>query len=318
MRLTPTDLVILRELLGWSDGHFPRGAWSVSSQAIATKTGLHRNTVQRRMKALADGGVIEGFLFEPHPGLLGLIRAGHRFDGVTVAGSDDLARRLKDFPWVSMAILHMDGCFLHTWHGDGDRLTADINDLADALGAARTIPGFRSDQWPPGPADAFPITDLDRRILVALRRGTRRSPQEVANVVGVTRRTVARRMEKLIHAGAMMPMFRPGRIEGLSIAVYECPIGPSINSAESRAPEVAAKLAKVFPDRIMGPVAGPRAVVLVPVSGLDEAARRAAEARDAGILGLELQFMRDGLFPEACDGWLSRHVQNAPPDVANP
>lgn len=304
MRLAQNDLPVLRELLGWSEGNFPQGSLAITAKDVALRTGLHRNTVSRRMKALSDGGVVDGYLFEPHPALLGLVRAGHRFDGVVVADAEELGELLAPFPWVSMAILHMDSCFLHTWH-EGD-VEGDIEALAARLGATGTVTGFRSDQWPPGPP--VNVSPLDRRILLALRRGPRRSVEEIAAKVGAGRRTVARHLERLsVGAGAMMPIFRPANLEGVAIAVMEGPAGTGAAQA----------LVHHFPDRIMGPVvAGPRAMVLVPVSGMDEAARRAGAARK-DLPGLELQFMRDGLFPEACDAWLEARVQNAPPAAAN-
>lgn len=289
---------------------FPRGSLMVSAQDIASRTGLHRNTVRRRMNALTDGGVVDGYLLEPHPGLLGLVRAGHRFDGVSVANADALAKLIEPFPWVSMAILHLDACFLHTYHETPDGITGDIAQLAAALGARHVLPAFRSDQWPPMPADRLDASDIDRRVLIALRRGSRRSVQQVADEVGASRRTVARRVARLAEAGAgaMMPVFRPSRLEGCTVAIYEC----------SASPGAAAALKQLFPDRIMGPVvAGPRAMVMVPEAGLDEPVRRATEARNhAALADLELQFMRDGLFPEACDAWLAERVQNAPPREA--
>lgn len=311
MRLSANDPAILRALLGWSYGEFPQGSLGVTAQSIAEGTGLHRNTVARRIAALQQNGVIEGYLLEPHPATVGSVRAGHRFDGVEATDAQSMAAVLADFPWVSVAALHMDSCFLHTWHPSKDQVKEQIDALSQALGASGVIFSFRSDLWPPGPADDLALSDLDRRILVALRRGAKRSVGQIAGDAGTTRRTAARHLERLAKAGAgaMLPLFRPSRIEGHLIAIFD---GPANRQASGAVREV-------FPDRIMGPVmAGPRVMAMVPVRSADEAARLLARAnRVPGLEALEMQFLRDMLFPEACDAWLAERVQNAPRPVTN-
>lgn len=307
MQLPPSDVPVLRELLSWGAENFPRGNLNVSVQAIAGKTGLHRNTVQRRMEALQKGGVVEGYLFEPHPHAVGLVRSGHLFEGVDVPDAGRLAERLEPFPGVSIAALHLESVFLHTWHGSSAAVDADVAALQGALDADAVYPSFRSDRWPPSPAKGLRLSGLDRLIMVALRRGTRRSVSQIAREVGATRRTVARRIDRLVEAGAgaMLPVFRPSRIQGKVIAVFE---------SLKRSRSVMEALRREFPDRIMGPVDTGRVMVMVPMEGLDEAARRQAEVIErTPLLDLEMRFMRDCLFPMACDDWLRERVQNAPP-----
>lgn len=310
MQLPPNDVPILRELLAWGEENFPRGNLNVSAQTIAEKTGIHRNTVQRRIEALQRGGVVDGFLFEPHPHAVGLVRSGHLFEGVEVPTIEDLAKALEPFPGVSIAALHLRSCFLHCWHDSPDSLESDIVALNEALDADAVHPSFRSDRWPPSPAGELGLSRLDRSILLALRRGSRRSVTQIAQQVGATRRTTARHVDRLVQAGAgaMLPMFRPARIEGKVVALFESP---------HRSPTLFPPLKSAFPDRIMGPMDTGRIMVMVPVDGLDEATRRQAQVRETeGLSDLEVRFMRDCWYPQACDSWLQERVQNAPPDAA--
>lgn len=311
MQLPPNDVPVLRELLSWGSENFPRGHLTVSAQQIAEKTGIHRNTVQRRIDALQKGGVVDDYLFEPHPHAVGLVRSGHLFEGVQVPDITRLAERLEPFPGVSIAALHMDSCFLHTWHDTSASLETDIAGLREALEAKAVYPSFRSDQWPPGDAARLRLTALDRHVIVALRRGKRRSVAQIAQAVGATRRTTARHIDRLAEAGAgaLIPIFRPGRIEGKVITLFETP---------QRSDAAVSALEKAFPNRIIGPTdAGYRLMVMVPLQGLDEAARRQTELRELpGLADLEIRFMRDCWFPTACDEWLQERVQNAPRPAA--
>lgn len=309
MRLERTDHVILRELIGWTEGNFPRGTLNITLRELAERTGLHRNTVQRRVSAMRAGGVVDGFLYEPQPGLLGLVRAGHSFIGGDIVDREHLLRLLAPFPFVSIAMLHADSCFLHTWHTSEASVAEDVAALRDALGASDALEAFVSTRLPPHPSEQLRLTPLDRRILIALRRAPDRSIAPIARAVGASRRHVARRLERFIKAGAgaLVPVFHARRIEGEVIAVYDAdPERETITS-----------LAKAFPFRIMGPTgAGVRPMVMVPVPNLGEAVRLRAEAAALPGLGsLRVSLLRDSAFPEACDAWLEAHVQTAPPPV---
>lgn len=311
MHLPPSDIPVLRELLSWGTENFPQGNLSVSAQEIARRTGLHRNTVQRRMDALQKGGVVDGWIYEPHPHAVDLVRSGHLFEGVEVPDVAEFARRLAPFPGVSIAALHLHSCFLHTWHDGPGSVEEDVEELRDALGAQQVHRSFRSDHWPKSDAADLRLAALDRQILIALRRGSGRAVSSIAKRLGATRRTVARHVERLVSvkAGAMLPMFRPSRIQGKVVALFEVPEGEEVSFQVLR---------EAFPERIMGPMATGRVMVMVPLEGLDEAARRQAEVKEkTGVRDLELRFMRDCWYPEACDDWLAKRVQNAPSGVAN-
>lgn len=310
MKLESTDFLLLRELIGWSGDTFPKGALQLSARELAERTGLHRNTVQRRLKALRDGRVLEGFLYEPRPAWLGLVRAGHQFESIAVRDVDHLETLLAPHPFVSIAALHAETCFLHTWHQDEDAMARDIEALRSSLGASGSRASFVSTRLPPHPSDSLVVTPLDRRILLALRRGFDRSVARVAEEVGVSRRTAARRIERLVkaQAGALLPLLRLGRIEGTVLALYDLDDWTSDSYDSIRA---------AFPDRIMGPGgAGVRPMALVPLPSLDEAARRLSTARGLpGLADTRLVLARDWLFPKASDAWLAERVQNAPPSA---
>lgn len=305
MRLAEHDVLILKHLVQWADQSFPKGALNVRAQHVAQTTGLHRNTVQRRIRALRDGGVIDGFLFEPHPDLLGLVRAGDTFWGMPTLDTDTIGQRLAHVENVSMCAVHADSAFLHTWHEPGDDIDAFAQRIKATLGAQGWAPGFRI-----GAKGQPALSALERRILLAVRRGFTRSVERVAQDAGTTRRNAARYLQRLGDGsqGALIPMFRPGNVEGTLFAVF---------TTTQWDASTYGKLAKAFSQRIMGPMAPPTSpMVLVPVASVQQATHIHERAKSQGLADLQLAFLRDVLFPPACDQWLAKRVQNAPPDDA--
>lgn len=311
VRLESTDFLLIRELIGWTDGAFPKGALQLTLKELSERTGLHRNTVQRRLRALREGGVLEGFLYEPRPAWLGLVRAGHLFEGVAVRDAAHLQEVLAAHPSVSIAALHAQTCFLHSWHDDERAMMAEVGNIRRSLGATGARTSFLSSKMPRHPSDSLEVTRLDRRLLLAMRRGFDRSVSRIAEEVGVSRRTAARRISRLVaaEAGALLPILRPGRIEGSVLVLYD---------PDTFTTQTLDSIRKAFPDRLMGPTAkGVRPMALVSAPNMDEAARRLADARRLpGMQDLQLYLMRDWVFPAASDRWLAERVQNAPPLAA--
>ncbi len=301
MHLQPADHRILKELVGWSETSFPSGSLNLTVSELTKRTGLHRNTAQRRLAALRSGGVVEGFMFEPRPGVVGLTRAGHHFADLPLMDVAAFEAALAPFPNVSIAALHAQSCFLHTWHQPG-AVAADVEQIRDALGATSARASFIMEEPPEI------MTGLERRIMLALRRMPRRSVQAVADAAGTTRRTAARHIDGLVarQAGAFMPVFRAGRIEGEVVAVYDLSEWTDASYPSLRT---------AFPERIMGPLArGVRPMAMVPLPSIQAATERLMAAqRLPGLEHLGLRLVRDFLFPEACDRWLAERVQNAPP-----
>jgi DNA-binding Lrp family transcriptional regulator len=308
VRLQRTDFEILRHLLGRPTESLPLGSLTVPLADIASSAKIHRNTARRRIQAMTKGGVLDGYLFEPRPRWLGLVRAGHVFLGTEFDGMEELSGALQRFPFVSIAALHTNSSFLHTWHRSVPQVGKDIQALKAALGAKAAHQSYRSDLFPPHPSDVLPLTPLDQRLLLELRRRPDRSATSVAKALGLGRRTIGRRLNRLagFEAGSLLPMIHPARIEGNILAVFDL---------DDSSQEARAQLAQAFPERLMGPTGGAtHPMVLVPLSNVDEAIRRRNVASQrARLKGIRMSLLREWLFPEACDQWLAQNVQNAPP-----
>jgi DNA-binding Lrp family transcriptional regulator len=191
----------------------------VSYDALAAKTGFHPKSVKVRLQRLRDGGVIEGPFFEPWPSAFGLYASGFRFDRGTRLDATRLERALAAVPTVQLCVFSRSITYVIFWH-EGRDPAPTIAALERAIGVGVPIKSFETADFPS--AAPAKLSDLGRRVVVALRRRPARALSALARDLGVTTRTVERRTKSLIerHVGALQIRFRPSRIEGSIYAAF--------------------------------------------------------------------------------------------------
>lgn len=304
MILDETDWEIIRELFRW-EGNHPQGALRVPVREISKRVAQHPNTVRARLVALRKGGVVEGSAFDPYPPVVGLVRAGWMCWGVRPVNAQEVESRLPT-GCIAVAVTGPDWLFLHIWETSDDAAAKRAEEVAHEFGARSIERHYTSTDFPPRIGGLPELSELDRRLVVALRKGPTRSMAAVARELKVSSRTAERRAIRLIQTGAggMSPRFRIGRVEGAIIVHY------LVVEGDARA---APSLAKAFPDRLFGPFGtGINAGVAVPVASLDEAERRRRDAeRLPGVRSLSALLCRDTIFPASFDQRLAEVVASS-------
>jgi len=303
MRLDRTDWVLIRELYGWYVGNYPSGALRISLPVLGKRVGLHQKTVKLRLQALRRNGVIEGPYFEPRPDLLGLQMSGYGLEGIPPHDAASLESALASEPAVNTVVFASGYAYVVFMHEAGADPGPIVERLRRGLGATDHWESFARFDLRGAAAVPYEPSDLDWRLILALRRPPARSLAAVARELHVTARTAERRARRLIERGAgwMRTRFRPSRVEGSLYVHYV------VMKGDGRA---AASLAEAFPDRVIGPFGGEtRPNVGVAVESLEEAERRRAEAEDLpGIEKVGLYLVRDWIFPLRFDRWLEARV----------
>jgi len=311
VRLDRVDWAILRDLYRWDTTNLPRGPLRVSLHELATRTGLHRNTVQARIAAMRRLGVLGGPVFEPRPAPLGLVRSGFLFRGTRFSDGDALMEALADFPFISSAVLCLDHVFLHLWHERDTVPAEDAKSIRDALDADEVTEGYASTRFPREDGDEVRMSPAEMRLVLALRRNPLRSMAAMAHELGLPTHTVERRAARLIQrgAGAMVPLLRLSRVEGWIVVHYIASPGND---------RAASGLAAAFPDRVIGPFgSGQIPTVMVPLSSMAEVEKRRWEAeRIPGVGPLRAVLLQDAVYPDAFEDWLAEHVETVQSDVA--
>lgn len=175
---------------------------------IADTLGISVQAVHKRVKALTDTGVLRAFTANLSFKFLNAVPAGisGRTNGPSV---DDVARGLgKD---DSSAIVHVSGDFLSVMVvlrsiGDLDRYVEFIRTEAQMDAPSVFLPsvmGFANLERQNLPREEFELTQLDYRIILSLHRDSRKEIVDVAKDVGLSAKTVKRRLTRMIGAGAI-------------------------------------------------------------------------------------------------------------------
>ncbi|HVM45801.1 MAG TPA: Lrp/AsnC family transcriptional regulator [Candidatus Thermoplasmatota archaeon] len=287
---------------------------------IARELGVSADTVTARIERMQDEGVIRGFEVYPNFGHLGVTATTYHF---LVGDRRAKARRLEDvrnvegvvgiFDFVGSAVC-VDLAYRHP-----RELERKVELVARLLGA-QTLPHACFDYAPP--PVARPLAGLDWRIVRALRGRARRSPEEVAAELGVSARTIRRRVERMLADGSIdiVPDVATARMSGY--VIFEVLI--TLRGAVGDPHALPAPLARVFEGALYSawPVPGRAArpcltlmLAARSVAELDDM-RRAAEALpevdDVEVLIPAGRFGRSEWIDEAIEARIHEALPAAP------
>ena len=204
--LDALDAGIIRELTG------PEGAyqWNVrqSYSIVARNLGIDEETVRRRVRGMENRGLLKGSELIVNPYLVGrepvrmLLRGTHSGQAKRTAISQI---RLVD---GTLLIVDMQGdslqVLLFCESKAVDRTAQLITSIAGCKDpiVLRNLGGLGF-----YPSD-IRLTETDFRILLSLRRSPRKSTSRIADEVGISTRTVERRLDLMIEKKAFFRMFR--------------------------------------------------------------------------------------------------------------
>jgi DNA-binding Lrp family transcriptional regulator len=196
--LDTLDIKILRELGGSGPSGFlfdPR----IPVRRIATKLGVNKDTVGRRMKRFRDIGLIQGWMAFANPSLFGVKETRLRFDIPARSSKDDLVRKLRLIPGVTIiASLYGDsimvGLFSDSEHSlkKSTELISRISNTEDILRFDNIFPECR-----------MRLSETDWEIIRSLQENPRKPYHLVSKELGLSSRTVKRRLERLIEGKAI-------------------------------------------------------------------------------------------------------------------
>lgn len=200
-----TDLAILREMfsdrvlrLGGAD---PR----ISAAEIAARLGLPTSTVTQRRRNWRREGLVNGWIVFPNPRLFEMEVFGQIVVPSSASARAAVADALPTLPnaahgWEPDSEPVLAG----VWIGYVDRTPDSAERGAEIL---RRIPGLKVELTQhlfPMPECSVRPTQLDWRIIRAIRRTPEKPLGEVARELHVGFRTLARRFDRLLTEGALL------------------------------------------------------------------------------------------------------------------
>ena len=190
-----------------------RGPDALKPARIARRLNISLKTTKQRLRRLEDKGVIAGYQIYPNLHHLGLQWRSYFFR-VPKERKEDLKPSLDSVEGV-VAVFDFFGPDLcvDLYFRDEAELQRRLRLLSELLG------GFLAVEWYENrmPPVAGALSNLDWRIVKALRMRARRSPEELARELGVTAKTIRRRLDRMVKEGSVdvVPLIDPTRMEGV-------------------------------------------------------------------------------------------------------
>lgn len=197
------DVRILRTMGTVPYGPRPKDPDAFKSSHIARQVGTTARTVRARCRVMEEEGVIVGYQVLPNLDHLGLTAEGHFFVVADETDKDQAIDAAIELPRM-MAV--------HDFLGEGvcfEFAFADPDERVETLETLSLLTGdhdprrFYDGVMPEVDRD---LSNLDWRILASLRWEATKRLREVAEEVGVTRRTVKRHYDRMAQEGSFVPV----------------------------------------------------------------------------------------------------------------
>ena len=207
---------VFRELLSGPSTTPESPRFRSSFAGIGRKLGVDPDTVRLRVKKLHDSGLIAGWRTILNPSLLGGGEVAIWFDADPLTPKDELVEKIKLVQGVR---------FVSSFHGtlvsiilryyDESSLPRDlelIRRIADVKSVTAAVIPF--------PQCRISLSKTDWEVLRALRRNPWKSLVLVSRELGLSSRTIQRKLDRLVREGALFsfPALNPMALKGSVLA----------------------------------------------------------------------------------------------------
>jgi len=210
------DVRVCRELFRDRTGPLLQSDFRKSYRSVARKLRVDEVTVRNRIKRFQQSGFLKGYQLIVNPALLGVRLGQLWFDVRPPSGKEDLIRKLSLMHGV-LAVSDSYGSSLSLIIMYGDEISAEkefglIAMMSNAQSLVRANIPF--------PGCAIELTHTDWRIIKALHTDPRQSYSVISRKVGISQKTIKRRLQRMIEERALfvIPSWNPKALEGAIIA----------------------------------------------------------------------------------------------------
>ncbi len=205
------DVSILREMFHYQDA-FPLMGTSDPLRAIAKKVGVDKDTVRSRIKRFQESGFLQGWAAYPNPSLLGVKLTTLQFDAPTPASRDDLIRKIRLLQGVITIVVHYGGSIAIILWYETEQSLRKITELISRISNTENL--IRYDI--PVPECTVTLSKSDWKIMNGLQQNPSRPYKQISRELGISSRTVKRRLSRLVEGRAVivLPRINQRAIDG--------------------------------------------------------------------------------------------------------
>jgi DNA-binding Lrp family transcriptional regulator len=201
------DVQILRSMGILPFVYGARGPDAVKPSRVARRLDISTKTAKARLQRLEDEGVIAGYQIYPNLRHMGFEWRSYFFR-VPQGKKEGLRPALRAVDGL-VGILDFFGPDLcvDLYYRDEPELQRRLRLVAELLGAPRAFEWYENRM----PRVAGDLSNLDWRIVKALRMRARTPPPELSKAIGVTARTIRRRLSRMVAGGGIdvVPLINP-------------------------------------------------------------------------------------------------------------
>jgi len=229
--MDPLDVGILRELSRDQILWFGRIDPRISAAEVARRLGVDRATVGSRLRTWERQGFLLAHEVVPSPLVFGAQIAGGNLSVSEIRQKPRILEDLALVPGVISAVDHVGEWIALLYAFDRpeslDRSRRLLGRLP-GVGAVTPCVPFRA------PEPTMTLTRVDLRILNGLRLGSRRSFQEISRAAGVSTKSLARRMERLVRGRCIwyLPILDFTRYKKSVFARFVVVLKPNSNATQ--------------------------------------------------------------------------------------
>lgn len=210
------DARILRELI-WGQTPSPLALdLRLSFGVIARKLAADEGTVRNRVRGYHESGFIRGWRTILNPTLFGGGEIAVWLEVGEGTTKDEVTEAARLLPGVTL---------INTFHGRGMGLVLRYRDEAEMRREVGLLLRFARAEWRVIGKMPYPLCDLrlsaaDRAVLRSLREAPRKPASAISRELGLSTRTVRRRLQRLIdcHAVFAFPVLDPKALTGTLMA----------------------------------------------------------------------------------------------------
>lgn len=298
-------------------GGDPPEPGSLSPSFIADRVETTRETVRERVRRMEKAGVIHAYQVYPEPGQMGLDATAVRVEVPDRPADGGTVRTLALVDGVfEIHDLHDDSLTVGVGHRSADELDRRLDLVAEVTGDQDPDPIHTRE----GRTDLRDLTHLDWRIVRALRGDAKRSPSDVADEVGVSYRTVKRRIDRMVEEGSIFlaPVVDPSKIEGVLPFDLMLVLQDDVDDA------AVSELVGLFPDRLVQRYVPPPEArwwvnLFCFAESIAEAeAMRKEAAESPAVKQAEMILTRATHETDWLDRVIDRRVEDTAPDPSGP
>jgi DNA-binding Lrp family transcriptional regulator len=192
------DVAILRALFQGEFGAPMRGDLTLTSTAIAKKLEVGDQTVRDRVKRMMDSGFLKAPPLFLNPEILGRKVGALSFDIPAAANRTEIVQRLALMDGIVVVMSHVGGLLGVVFYYDETSMGRRIGFISRLVGVDK----YTFTQVP-FPHFRLRLSKTDWKIIIGLKANTDRSYNGLAKELGLSGRTVKRRLDRLIEGGAV-------------------------------------------------------------------------------------------------------------------